>query len=355
MVEDKPKKLIGGMFALPDFISKRETISPYDFLSSSNLFVGNARSAMVILRDILGCKTIWFPSYLCPTMPECAASKNVEVRFFPVDEKLKIRRKPDWIAQVKKGDLVVMIDYFGFPSESEIAGEIKSREGWVLEDATQALLAGKRLDFADFIMVSPRKFTGVPDGGVLISNCGVKFDHVTLHELPLDWCLEALQATMIRRAFDKGYTQERIWYALFKKKEQSAPVGYYSMSHISRHLLTDIIDFSLIRRKRIENYLFLLSRLKEWAIFPDLDTDTAPLGFPVRVENRDAVREKLFSENIYPPVHWDLENAIPQTFEESIRLSKKIMTLPCDQRYDTEDMERMVTVFKKSGSYGVEL
>jgi dTDP-4-amino-4,6-dideoxygalactose transaminase len=195
-------------------------------------------------------------------------------------------------------------------------------------------------------MVSPRKFVGVPDGGVLISNCHIVFDHIVLNEAPLEWWLESFSASMMRRAFDKQLIQERTWFGLFQKKEASMPAGYYAMSEISRFLLVNSINFDLIAEKRRDNYLFLLKALKHIALFPELGKRTVPLGFPVCVENRDEVRREMFSRNIYPPVHWEIEGVVPSRFQDSHWLSERILTLPCDQRYDAQDMNRMIDVLK---------
>jgi len=55
----------------------------------------------------------------------------------------------------------------------------------------------------------------------------------------------------------------------------------------------------------------------------------------------------LFDDNIYPPIHWNIDNIVPDEFEESHVLSHHIMTLPCDQRYGKNDMKRMAEIVLK--------
>ena len=71
-----------------------------------------------------------------------------------------------------------------------------------------------------------------------------------------------------------------------------------------------------------------------------------PLGFPVFLEHRDEVRNKLFAHDIYPPIRWAIDGVVPDEFIDSHELSSQIMSLPCDGRYDVADMERMVAVLK---------
>lgn len=65
------------------------------------------------------------------------------------------------------------------------------------------------------------------------------------------------------------------------------------------------------------------------------------VGFPIRLDNRDTIRQVLFEHKIYPPLHCPIQDIVPGKFEDSHRLAAEIMTLPCDQSYDSSDMERM--------------
>ena len=64
--------------------------------------------------------------------------------------------------------------------KSSFASEVKKCGAWLLEDACQALLSDEVGRFSDFVLYSPRKFLGVPDGGVLVSNCEIDFYDVIL-------------------------------------------------------------------------------------------------------------------------------------------------------------------------------
>ena len=100
-------------------------------------------------------------------------------------------------------------------------------------------------------------------------------------------------------------------------------------------------SLSTIARRRRENYALLADRLASVALFPTLSDGVVPLGFPIVVEERDRVRQALFAEEIYPPVHWDLEDVVPVAYSGSHWLSRHVMMLPCDQRYGPEVMEHV--------------
>lgn len=94
----------------------------------------------------------------------------------------------------------------------------------------------------------------------------------------------------------------------------------------------------------------LAEGLREMAIFPDLPEGVVPLGFPVRMAERDAARQRLFAEDIYPPVHWPIEDVVPPEFQSSHRLARWIMTLPCDQRCSPDDLDRALAILQRMGA-----
>ena len=150
----------------------------------------------------------------------------------------------------------------------------------------------------------------------------------------------------MRREFDLlgGESQ---WFHLFRQVEEKFPLGPYRSSDLARVLIETGTDYQFIKRTRRENYLALLETLKEFALFPELDAETVPLGFPVCVDDRrrDKVLEILYGQRIYPPVHWRIEGIVPEEYKESHSLSRRILTLICDQRYTIADMARQAATF----------
>lgn len=334
-------KIIGGMFGLPQTLLSDLTVDTgrWLFLRDSNLFLANARSGILILIDLLKPCNVWMPSYLCPTMVEAVDQKKTGLKFYEIDYNLRIP-SVDWTQQIQADDIVVFIDYFGFPLDANVVDIVKKQGGWILEDACQALLSEHVGAHSDFVLFSPRKFIGIPDGGVLVSCCDVSFDNVDLQPTPTSWWMKTLEAAINRREFDK-YGGKRRWYQLFQETKSIMPCGYFTMSDLSKKLLFQGFDYSKTAHQRIENYLVLANELKEIALFPELSQGTVPIGFPVILNKRDQILQKLFRHEIYPPVHWSIRDTVPCKFEDSHRLSATIATLLCDQRYGEANMERI--------------
>lgn len=331
-------EIVGGRFGLEAPIASDDRPMPFALNGRRTLFV-NGTSAIAAIVRLLRPRCVWLPSYLCVALSIAVQHGGSAARFYPVSYDLDPHPRT-WLDDVHTGDVVVAIDYFGFPADEAFVRAAQARGATVVEDATQALLsdgAGTRADFAVF---SPRKFLGVPDGGILIDNRRLEAIDIPLAPPPEDWWLKAFGASMLRRQFDL-YGGDRSWFELSREVEASAPVGDFRMSELSRMLLLNCIDYGAIQSSRRANYVTLAAELSDVALFRDLPSGVVPLGFPIRVKERDRIRERLFGQRIYPPVHWALGDLVPEKFAESHRLSAEIMTLPCDQRYGEHDMERV--------------
>jgi hypothetical protein len=242
--------------------------------------------------------------------------------------------------------VVLVIHYFGFANTTFPADQLKLRGAVIIEDASQGLFVKQQYPESICIVYSPRKFFGVPDGGVLATSRMDAIRRQPLEPPPTEWWKAAFAVTQMRREFDLVGEENR-WFLLFRHVEETFPVGPYYSSDLARMLIETGTDYGPIRRARRQNYLALAERLNEFALFPVLGEDTVPLGFPVCVDaaQRDAVLKCLYNEKIYPPVHWRIDGIVPEEHHESHLLSRRILTLICDQRYTICDMARQAATF----------
>jgi dTDP-4-amino-4,6-dideoxygalactose transaminase len=337
-------ELIGGLFGLAVSEPVGQARPLPDFLSNNALLTVNARSAIAILLAHWHPRRVWLPSYLCRALLDSARGA-AEVAFYAVDYSLK-PADLTWLEEVAAGDVVVVIDYFGFPAPLELVAGARNRGARVLEDASQALLTTGVGSATDAAVFSPRKFVGVPDGGALIMAPGVAAPVASLGPPPEAWWTFAVEAAVRRAAFDAG-SGDRGWYDLFRKAEDLAPAGHYAMSGVANELLSTAIDYEEVASSRRANYSRLCAALSGLALFPALPDEVVPLGFPVRLRSRDRVRESLHSLEIFAPTHWAIAPFVPPSFSDSHALSAAILTLPCDQRYDYRDMDRMAAIVVK--------
>ena len=337
-------KIIGGVFALDWDLTVLTANTPcLSFMKNTKLLLANARSCFFSIIELLSPKFVWLPSYICAALLEPIHAAQIDYGFYEIDEKLKIKTLC-WVEAIKPQDLVVIIDYFGFPVNHQVIEQAKSNGAWIVQDKSQALLTDVIHPQTDFVIYSPRKFIPIPDGGILVAKNELDFSTLNLSSAPGEWWLKSFYTLIYRRDFDFGASDSRTWFELFQASEINMPMGFYSMSSFSLSLLEHGFNYSTIKNRRRENYQYLAKDLKNIALYPSLPDAVVPLGFPIKLANRDQVRTRLFEAEIYPPIHWPLENVVPLDFKESHALSQQIMTLPVDQRYDQADMDRILKI-----------
>lgn len=331
-------RIVGGMFGLADPVPCSMPRLP--FLNGDATFFVSARSAMRFVIRQRNPRRIWMPSYLCETMLQALEGTGAELVFFPVDYDSQITDHK-WLQRLGHHDIVVLISYFGFAIPEDLCRAVHERGALVLEDASQALLSSHVGRHADFVVYSPRKFIGVPDGGILVNFSGQVIEGVkSLVPPPEPWWLNAFMASLLRREFDQ-HGEDRKWFELFQDSEANCPVGDYASSELTRMLLLHTFDYADVAARRRANYQFLLSGLKDVALFPHLPANVVPLGFPIRVSKRDELRRWMFDLEIYLPIHWPVPYQVPAEFTDCRRLANDILTLACDQRCTEIDLAKM--------------
>ncbi len=339
-------RIIGGMFGLevPDSHSGSEERPRPAFLAGPHVLLASARSAFALLAQALSPANVWLPSYLCGVVLQAFPSGSIRVRFYPVDRHLRVA-EDDWLRLVEHGDMVVFLNYFGFSQWEELAAAAAARGAWVVEDACLALLNQHHCQHAHYVIFSPRKFVGVPDGGILQIGHAASLPEASLTPAPSSWWMDCLQASTLRREFD-SHGGDRRWFELFQKVEREMPFEPHRMSDLTYRILNRDVDWTAVADSRRANYRTLAVELAELAVFPALAEGVVPAGFPIRVKNRDQLLKLLFSLEIYPPVHWNLTGVIPAEFEESHQLASQEITIPCDQRYGPREMSRVAAAIQ---------
>jgi len=354
---DAAPRIIGGMFGLesrgrvgadPPFLDLPLPDAPFSdppFLKGSCLLLANGRSAIRVVTNALPRGKVWLPSFMCAAVLSGVADHS-RLRFYPIDRQLQISDWK-WLKDVQPGDIVLVVDYFGFPCDPALCEQVRSRHAWLLKDASHSLLSKNADAGMNFVVYSPRKTLAVPDGGVLaIRDCD-EWPSVLLFAPPPSWTLLSQEAFVARAHYDL-HGGERRFFTLFQQADREAPAGSFAMSALAETLLTTSFDYAEIAQNRRENYSVLATRLGHVAIFPILPKGVVPLGFPIRIRDRDRVREELFRENIFPPLHWPVPPSVPRKFSDSYQLAEESLTLVCDQRYGPEDMERTCDVLLRS-------
>jgi dTDP-4-amino-4,6-dideoxygalactose transaminase len=317
--------------------------------------VGSGREALrLVLADARrrGRRRVVVPAYVCDAVVAPARALGFEVVTVDVDR----RGAPHSDALVAAvGDTpqrttVVTAAPFGFPYPAGVLDalvELGVRGVDVVEDRTHSLF-GRFPMHATRGIASLRKWCAIGDGGVAYG-AGV----TGVATPPDDLFARARHDALVaKHAWQRGGgSSEDEFLAALQAAEThlDAGNGVHAMSAPARHLLGRV-DVAAVVAARRHNYLVLLDELDGTpgldVLFPNLPDAVCPFAFAVLVDSRDDVRARLAAERVFCPVHWPQPDGVDAPGASA--LAARELTIPCDQRYDGDDMVRVARMVREA-------
>lgn len=328
-----PDKPIGGFFGLEP---TRAGARAAAFGQGHRLDFWNARAALTHLLSIERIRRVWLPAYICRAVAEAADREGREVLFYRTGPQLA----PDGedLAQgLKAGDAVVGVDYFG--ARAVTLPDLASRFDEVLwvQDRAQALWPDPA-PWGDGVLYSPRKVAGAADGGVLLSR-----ELLATPAWRPDDELRLAPARM--RAEDPLGLRNATWFPAYQAAEAAMSCEPRPMSALSREVLEGL-DVAAMAQRRRRNAEALLARIGDAALLgDDRLLDGGPFGVPVLTADAATVASRMAERRVFCARHWADLPSPPEAFPAEHELSRRLLTLPCDHRYDAADMARVAETF----------
>lgn len=294
----------------------------------------NARSALVHLIRSKRPEVVWLPAFICSQLAVAISSAVSHLRYFPITGDLSPAVEP-LAADLAAGDLVLAVDYFGRPPSADFRALVRRRPDviWV-EDRCQALATGSE-PWGDWLLYSPRKLLGVADGGILVGVTDSVAPACSDHDSD---AVELFRPVLLRF---EGEESNDAWYPAYREAEDRMGVTTRPMSRLSAAILSSL-DADEIATRRRQNFARLAQSLSEFGLFADANPNWVPLGFPLRLPERDRVAQRLASARMFCARHWAELPSDPDRFRFEHQLARQILTLPCDHRYGPAEMDRLV-------------
>jgi hypothetical protein len=295
----------------------------------------NARSALVHLIRSKGPKTVWLPAFICCELAAAVSSVVSHLRYFSVADDLSPEVE-SLAANLATGDLVLAVDYFGRPPSADFRAFVGRRPDvlWV-EDRCQALAPGSE-PWGHWLLYSPRKLFGVPDGGILVGLMDTVVPPAHIDDDP--YVVELFRPVLLR--FEDEDSND-VWYSAYRQAESRMSVTTRPMSRLSAAILSSLDADEIVARRR-QNFMRLAESLSDLGLFADTKPSWVPLGFPICIRDRDRVAKQLASARMFCARHWAELPSDPDRFRFEHQLGRQILTLPCDHRYGSADMDRLV-------------
>lgn len=354
------EKFIGGEYFFSPFIffKKRKIVykqyfnkrfpDKYYILTQGGYF-----SILLILKFIFNNKDgkILLPSYLCPTIIDAVKKSNINYGLYRVTKELKIDTEYLINAIDKNVKAVLIIKYFGFDIDKETKGtlkKIKALNIYVIEDIVQSFFS-KHKTIGDYSFNSFRKYLPL-DGSVILFNRPNNYKSANNYLTKYSKYKRIGQLLRFLHFNTLFNFENRALHFLNIGEKYYHNQSIKDMSNFDKFLFSRQ-NINRLEEKHKNNFNYLLSQLRDIAIYKSLPEDVVPLGFPILINNRDEIRKELIKKNIFCPIHWNLPNNREFTdFPESYNLSKRILTIPINENVDTFLLKKVVFLLKNKNS-----
>jgi len=315
---------IGGYFSLE--LPQREEYHKHA------IHLNTGRNCLEYILRVRGYKKVFVPYYTCEAVMEPINKLGIPYEFYHIDVHFEIRDR----FTLKEGEALLYTNYFGLKQRyvEQLAETIGSR---LIVDNTQAFYA-KPIPGID-IFYTCRKFFGVPDGAYLY--CDKESDE----------------------DIEQDYSYDRVSH-LVKRIDLSAEEGFKDfrrvddgldnqpirkMSKLTQRMMEGI-DYEVAAKQRRDNFQILHETLgKENNIELQLENVAVPMVYPYLVPV-EGLREKLIDNKIFVARYWP--NVLDWTTKDDIDylLAYQMQPLPVDQRYNEDDMKRIIDIIKNEYS-----
>lgn len=321
------------------------------------IFTSSGRGAISLLLKQISphYKTALLPAYICDSVISPFIEHGYTCFFYDVEKDLS----PIINEEIYKNiGIFLHMGYFGFSTNSsllDIIQHFKKTSTVIIEDVTHTLFSDfERFKENDFYIGSIRKWFGIPSGGFLASSTKKIKKTELIDELnDNEFTLLRKEALICKRNYIESNNSglKNIFLKLFSDAEEILDKDFtpYAIDDLSMKIIKSLNSESLVMRRR-ENFLTLVEGLKKidylQPLFSYLGKNECPLFFPILIEhNRDEIRRKLINEQIYCPIHWPIPIEVRKgNNPNAIKIYNSILSIPCDQRYDMNDMKRIINV-----------
>lgn len=308
------------------------------FPTKTNWYLSGRSALTAIIENLTDCKSVAMPSWCCDSMIYPFIKAGFEVKFYPVYFDSELIVKPSFDC-----DVLFLMDYFGYTQKPL---DLSKYSGIVIRDITHSFFSYEYND-ADYYFGSLRKWCGVLTGGFAYSENGEEISKAKAENSEyINLRKQAMKEK--ERYINNGQIGDKSYLATFEKAEECLENAGIFMADNNDITLANKLDINKIKSTHRENAKVLMTAFSDYLIFKSISNTDCPMFVPILVPNgkRDALRKKLIEEKIYCPIHWQISEYHNIGKNEEYIYNNEL-SLVCDQRYTTDDMNRMVKVIKE--------
>lgn len=345
----------GSEFSL--LYSEKSFFSSFAYLSNVEL-MSTGRDALGLVAETIDLNggNILFPSYCCSSMVEPFIKRGWNVIYYPLNEDLSVNRTEilDLCGRFNP-KAVLLMNFFGVAPIDDVSYNVKKKfeNVRIIEDFTHVLFSKMVLSnkYVDFFVASIRKWVGVADGAVILSNQSIKNFIKNENSNFINLRNEA-QLLKFKYSITKDIILKESYLELLKKADLVIDKyeNIYSISKSSLKVLNSLNVNSLILSRK-ENFKHLYDGISQingikFQVKFDIKQIDCPFSLPILVNDRDKIQKKFASYGLYAPVLWPINNIARNVCDVSKTMSDNMLSIPIDQRYDYEDIEDIIRIIK---------
>lgn len=318
---------IGGYFEL-------ELRKQFEYPQQHGIRVNSGRHALEYILRAIGqnkIMTIYVPIFTCDSVYHHLRKLGVHYEFYHINEQLEIATPP----VLKDDEYIIVNNYFGIKGKYVNKLSLKYKTQLII-DNSQAYFEPTHIGERAFY--SPRKFVGVPDGGMAFTSGEYK---ITDTDVSYDRCSHLLKR--IDAGASAGYGD------FHRNSETLTNAPLMKMSHLTETLLLSI-DYDDVMMKRKANYDILREALEGSNLLktPSSKDVACPMVYPYMTEDT-ALRSHLINNKIFVATYWPNVLRECATGGTEYRLANEILPLPIDQRYGEKEMKFIIKTINEYG------
>lgn len=324
---------IGGYFSL-----ELKEVPQNRLFHSKGIFLNSGRNALeYILSSIPTIKKLWIPYFTCDVVLEPINKLGIPYSFYHINGRLELSED----IHLAEDEYLLATNYYGI-KDSYIEYLANRYGSQLIVDNAQALFAKPIEGIKTFY--SPRKFVGIPDGGIVYIDNGT--DIKSLEELEEDTSYDRFSHLLKR--IDLGAGAGYVDFKENSHKLVSQPIK--RISKLTKKILYSI-DFEEVKAKRIANFQVLHDALKTYKPnrdIPDISSFNCPLVYPFFCED-GKLKKKLIDKKIFVATYWpNVFNWCKETSLE-YQFADRVIAIPIDQRYNDKDMKYIIEIINQHG------
>ena len=316
MTETNLIKPIGGYFELE--------LPVYPELHADAIALNSGRFCLEYVLRCRHYKKVYVPYFTCDSAIEPIKKLGIRYEFYHIDKEYRIIGE----IRLNDGEALMYTNYWGL--QDAYCQLLASKYGRrLILDYTQAFYSEPIIGIDTFY--SCRKFFGVPDGGYLYTDAQADF----------------------AIAQDESYTRMS---SLVKRIDISPEAGFQDfhdissifhempirkMSNFTKRMMGSI-DYEHAARRRIDNYNTLQQQLGG----RKLNFGEVPMVFPYTSEAGQELRRNFIANKVFVAKYWPNVDEWAGVHTLETWMANHILPLPIDQRYDVNDMDRIIYLIK---------